>query len=193
MRAYAAIGSIVLYVLARPAFAAPQEEPRILSEAALDINNDGKKDRALLVDSPDGTNLHIYLDAGEGKIGLAKKPDFSKNDAAFYSYGSTNVPGLAVKGNSLIIETGKEISRYQWSERLTIVHRGGAFIVAGLTFSEEDVDEEKKLGSCDVNFLSGKALRNGKPTREKVAPVTLADWSDKTRPKACDFSSKDAK
>ena len=42
-------------------------------------------------------------------------------------------------------------------------------------------------GSCDVNLLTGKAVRNGKAVADKVGSINLADWSDEKLPKPCQF------
>ena len=48
------------------------------------------------------------------------------------------------------------------------------------------------LGSCEIDFLSGKGvasdgLDEGKPIEAPFTPVKLADWSDDKRPAACNF------
>ncbi|WP_179381165.1 hypothetical protein [Jannaschia marina] len=46
------------------------------------------------------------------------------------------------------------VSRSAWSQRLTIAHRDGAFVVAGYTYSTRD-RLNTAYGTCDVNLLSG--------------------------------------
>jgi hypothetical protein len=55
-----------------------------------------------------------------------------------------------------------------------------------------DGSVETILGSCEIDFLSGKGvasdgLDEGKPIEAQFTPVKLADWSDDKRPAACNF------
>ncbi|ESX97280.1 hypothetical protein X754_01835 [Mesorhizobium sp. LNJC403B00] len=55
-----------------------QDEPPF--EVTLDMDNDGRMDRAVIAaDSDSGlADLSIYLAAGEGKLDPSRKPDFVK-------------------------------------------------------------------------------------------------------------------
>jgi len=72
---------------------------------------------------------------------------------------------------------------------LSIVYRAGDFLVGGLTRSWELRDGS--IGSCDVNYLTGKAVASkGLPKRNMVIttvfrPIKLADWSEQKTPRAC--------
>ena len=53
-------------------------------------------------------------------------------------------------------------------------------------------DVKTSIGSCDINFLTGKGfaaqgLGAGKPVKVKIRRLKLADWSDEMRPKVCEF------
>ena len=46
-------------------------------------------------------------------------------------------------------------------------------LVAGLTYESHDNLDPRAGGSCDLNFLSGKGVRNGKPVEIKSGAVRL--------------------
>ena len=184
--------AIFMPLLAAPAAAAPV----MLFEATLDIDNDGKMDRAALVETPDGgADLYIYLAAGDEKLDLSRKPSFLK---------AAVIDGTAIgleskgKGSLLITSCYGCGANKSWEETLTIVHRHGAFQVGGFTrdwdwnVHTSDATVETTLGGCDINFLTGKAtvtvgLEDGKPLKKKFKPVKLADWRADRRPAACEF------
>jgi hypothetical protein len=153
-------------------------------ETTLDIDRDGKMDRAVMVNA----DLHIYLGAGDEKPDPSRKPSFVKKDLA-----TAMVLGVESKGTgkpSLIIRYGCGGCSNDFATTLTIVYRGGQFLVGGVTY---DWDTRTAIGSCDINFLTGKGvategLHENVRTRRlkgKFTPVKLADWSDDKRPKAC--------
>jgi hypothetical protein len=157
-----------------------------LHTVEIDIDNDGKPDHAALVRNHETRNLDlsIYLGLGEGKLDLSRKPTFAKKDLA-----SGLVLDFAAKGKgSLVITTGCGGCSNDVSTTLTIVHRGGEFLVAGFTLAW---DTRTGAGSCDVNFLTGKGTlsRNGSKARQlkgKFVPVKLAEWSEASQPKECE-------
>jgi hypothetical protein len=169
--------------LAAPAMAAPLDD---VHEVVFDIDQDGRPDRAALVRSAatSGLDLYVFSGAGDEKLDLSRKPTFLKTNLA------TNlVLAFAQRSKgSLIVTTGCGGCSNDWSITLTIVHRGGDYLVAGFTHEWET---RNGAGTCDVNFLTGKGTltRNGtkaRPLVGKFAPVKLADWSDKKYPIACD-------
>ena len=160
----------------------------MLHEIALDIDQDGKMDRAVLAkpqpELPDA-DLYIYLALGDEKVDLSRKPAILKKAIA-----TDAIEGLESAGKgSLIVKYGWGGSN-TYEAKLTIVHRRGAFWVAGFTKSW---DRRDGIGSCDINFLTGKGVvsrgPSGKdrPMGAKFKPVKLADWSPDKHAKACDF------
>ena len=162
---------------------AENKPPEVLNEVTLDIDNDGKMDRAVLA----GAALYVYLAAGDEKLDLSRKPAFLKKDLT-----SGLILGFEAKGKgSLIVKYGCGGCSNDYATTLTIVHRGGEFLLAGFTYDWDTRNDG--IGSCDINFLAGKGVTSrglgarSKPINAKFAPVKLADWSDDKRPKACDF------
>ena len=170
---------------AAPAENKPSIEP--LYEITLDMDNDGRMDRAAIVQNPDGgqADLYIYLDAGDEKLDLSRKPAYLKDGLT-----TERIQGLEAKGKgSLVVTFGCGGCSNDYETTLTIVDRGGKFLVAGVTY---DWDTREGMGSCDINFLTGRGVvsrgLNGKskPIKGKFRPVRLADWSDEIVSKACD-------
>jgi hypothetical protein len=173
----------------------PLAEPPF--EVALDMDNDGRMDRAVIAQDPDSgqADLSIYLAAGEGKLDPSRKPSFVK-----MALTEDRILALESKGKGSLVVTscfGCGANK-SWDETLTIVWRGGKFLVAGYSrdwdwnVQKADGTVETTLGGCDINFLTGKGtvskdLEPGKPTNGKFKPVPLKDWSYENRPKACEF------
>ena len=186
-----AFACIVLFAFfPAPAFAAFIDQP---VELSLDMDDDGTMDRVAVVPDPESTNidLSIYLGVGDGKLDPSRKPAFRRQGFAL------DWPLLAVESKgkgSLVIASGCGGCSNDYSTTLTIVYRGGEFLVGGYTYEWET---RESAGTCDINFLTGKGTMlegiegDGKPLAGTFAPVKLADWSDDTRPKACDLPSEE--
>ena len=160
------------------------DEPQ---DITLDIDNDGKLDRAVLVPT-DGRNadLHIYLGAGDGLLDLSLKPSIVKKDIT----ANFTLAFEANKKGSLVVSYGCGGCSNTTATTLTIVHRNGAFLVGGYTYAWETRDFGE--GTCDINFLTGKATlaKDGGKTRAikgTFKPVKLADWDDERHVKVCGF------
>jgi hypothetical protein len=186
--------------LASPARA----DSRALFEITLDIDHDGKLDRVVLAGvegmgsyGPDKdwflfgaderVDLHIYLAAGDAPPDL-RKPAFLKPGIVRGERQNQIFP-LQARDGSLIIKTAYNLHSNWARETLTIVHRGGDFLVAG--FSREYDMKSGEQGGCDINFLTGKGVVSkgvdGKKRRleARFKPVKLAAWSARSIPKAC--------
>jgi hypothetical protein len=179
-------GIIALAAGALPALA--QDKPSLAT--TLDIDRDGKMDRAVMV----GADLYIYLGAGDEKPDSSRTPSFLKKDLATAMVlgveSKGKVIGKAAGKPALIVKYGCGGCSNDSSTALTIVYRGGQFVVAGVTY---DWDTRNGIGSCEVNFLTGKGVRTDGLNEEKktrsfkgrFTPVKLADWSDDKSPKGC--------
>ncbi|ESX04824.1 hypothetical protein X769_11660 [Mesorhizobium sp. LSJC268A00] len=185
----------IVALAAAPMTARAQDEPPF--EVTLDMDNDGRMDRAAIAaDSDTGlADLSIYLAAGEGKLDPSRKPDFVKK-----ALTQDRILGLESKGKGSLVVTscfGCGANK-SWDTTLTIVWRGGKFLVAGYSrdwdwnVQKADGSVGTTLGGCDINFLTGrgvasKDLDDGKPVAGKFVPIALADWSDDSRPEPCEF------
>ena len=161
---------------------------RVIASVTLSFEN-GETDRAVLVENDDaGADLYIYR-ALEPARTAPPKPALVKKNAAWSGgmWGTRASLEVSDKG-SLLIKSGNEgIGRDRWSQTLTVVYRDKDFIVAGLTRATHDTLDPKAGHSCDLNFLSGKGDRDGKPTTVASTPRKLADWNDEKLPQPCSF------
>ncbi|QKC97926.1 hypothetical protein [Mesorhizobium sp. NZP2298] len=182
---------VALAALPVPAFA--ENDPAF--ELKLDIDQDGKMDRAVVMQEPGGpADLYIYTAAGEEKLDPSRPPDFVKKGLT-----EDRVIDLEGKGKGSLAMTscfGCGASK-STEDMLTIVYRHGQFLVGGYSrswdWNQRTSDGVKTtVGGCDINYLTGrgtvsKDLEDGKPIKGKFRPVPLKDWSSDKRPKACDF------
>src|SRR5215212_5863189 len=111
-------------------------------EAVLNIDRDGRPDRALLVRHPHGADLLIYLGAGSQALDPVRKPDFRKDDLA---HGHVMQLDSNSRG-SLVLRYGCGGCSNDYETTLTIVYRGGGFLVAGFSYSWET---RQGVGSCE--------------------------------------------
>jgi hypothetical protein len=169
---------------AAPAVAAQKV---VLAEVTADLNGDGVKDRAVLLHEVDGddVDLAVYLSAG-GK--LPAQPSLYK--AAFGWTGDMDgtKPEISVNkaGSLVVLFQNDAIGRDRWSRRFTIAFRGGVLVVAGYDDEARDTLDPHGGGNCDLNFLSGRGTRNGKPIK-LAGPVPLSAWTDQSAPPSCNF------
>ena len=160
---------------------------KALHEVTLDIDHDGKLDRAAVVEDPASgyAALYIFLGGGAGPLDLTRQPSFLKKDIT-----ADPVTGLTGdRKGALILTFGRVgLGSNQYETTLTIVRRNGNFWVAGLARSWDMRDGS--VGSCAINYLTGKGVAargnaRSKPIKAKFRPIKLADWSEYKRPKAC--------
>lgn len=180
--------SLVFAVLPAGAFAERASSPEVLGNITLDIDKDGKLDRAALVENNVDSayvDLYLYLGGGGDALDLSRKPTVIKRhliSGHVYDMGSNSKSSLLVSGGC-----GGCTNDYE--TKLTIVYQGGKFLIGG--FSEDWDLRDEGIGSCDINYLTGKGVvSHGLPERNKpiwatFKPVTLADWSETSAPKGC--------
>lgn len=206
-----------------PALAENNSRQEALYEITLDIDKDGKTDRAVLVlvgpgrtdfspltkeryglSEGENVDLYIYLGTGDDKLDLSRKPALMKK--AIVDRGKTNwVQPLEKNDDGSLVLTSVYGwgARKSWGESLTIVHRGGDFLVGGYAKDWEWANEVRKadgtldvetaMGGCDIDFLTGKAVASQgldeeeTPIEGKFTPVKFADWPAGKLPEACEL------
>ena len=155
------------------------------------------------LEAEESVDLYIFLAAGDEKLDLSRKPSLLKK--AIVDTEQTNwVQPLETtdRGSLIVTAVYGWGARQSWGESLTIVHRGGEFLVAGYTRDWEWGNEVQKadgswdvetlIGGCDINYLTGKGtmyrvLDEYRPMKGTFKLVKLADWQVGKRPKSCDF------
>ncbi|MDX8467037.1 hypothetical protein RFM26_15190 [Mesorhizobium sp. VK23B] len=185
---------LIATLAAMPAPALAGDKPAF--ELALDIDQDGAMDRAMVMQDDGGpADLYIYLATGEERPDPARRPDFVRK-----ALTEDRILDLEAKGKGSLAITscfGCGASK-STEDTLTVVYRNGTFLVGGYSrnwdwnIQKSDGTVETTIGDCDINYLTGKAtastdLEGGKPVKGKFKPVLLKDWSYEKRPKICSF------
>jgi hypothetical protein len=187
-RARVALGALVLSLGVAPAAGAGDAAKVVLAEVKTDLNGDGVPDRAVLLHDPDGddVDLAVYLSA-QGR--LAAQPSLYKPAFGWTGAMAGAEPELSVNkaGSLIVVFQNDAIGRDRWRAQFTIAFRGGALVVAGYDYQARDTLQPSHGGNCELNFLAGRGIRNGKPVKLAAAPVQLADWTDAAVPAACKF------
>ena len=75
------------------------------------------------------------------------------------------LPSLEVSGKgSLLIKSENDfVGKDRWTQVLTVVYRNKEFLIGGIAYTARDTLDPKGGGACDLNLLSGKGVRAGKP------------------------------
>ena len=214
---HSALLSIVALAMV-PMSAFADDKSSALFETKLDIDNDGRTDRAVLVlvgsDRTDvgpltdelyavgdgeSVDLYLYLAVGDEELDLSRKPAVLKRKIVDPEETPWVQPLESKNSGSLVVTSCYGCgANKSWDQKLTIVYRGGEFVVAGYARDWDwnshlaDGSVETIMGGCEIDFLSGKGvvsegLDEGKPIEGTFTPVKLADWSDARRPEACNF------
>lgn len=160
-----------------PASAPAEPSIKALYEITLDIDNDGKTDRAVLVlvGGPERTNfgplsderyglgagesvdLYLYLAVGDEKLDLSRKPAFLRKDIVDPEETPWVQPlESSGKGSLIVTSVYGWGARQSWGQAITIIHRGGELLVAGYSRDWEWGNEvHKSDGSWDVETTIG--------------------------------------
>ena len=165
---------VALAIAPMPALAEDKPSLSAVYEIALDIDNDGKMDRAVLV-SPESdgfyspekdwfmmaepVDLYIYLGSGDEKLDLSRKPAFLKKDIAASDQDNNQLFPLESRKGSLIVNFAYNLFSNWAPETLTIVYRKGEFLVAGFTYSFD-------MESGDIAAVATSTFSPGKGSRQ---------------------------
>lgn len=128
----------------------------------------------------DGTDLYLYLPKddvnSEPILTLAE----TKKSVVYSGTMWGKLPWLEVNGKgSLFIKSGNEtIGRDRWTQTLLVVYRNKEFPIAGIAYTARDTLDARRLVVCDVNFLTGKGLRNSTPIPAMVKPIKTESFND---------------
>jgi hypothetical protein len=162
------------------------QQGKVISSVKADWNGDGIDDNAVLVEAePDQANLLVYLSESPSQTRLAvNKKNLVWRGAM---YGTQPSLSLNPQG-SLVIESGNDaIGRGRWQQKITAMYDDSSFVVAGYTYTYRDTLDLAAGGTCDVNFLTRRGVRNNNEFRINAKPLKLADWTEDSAPKECRF------
>ncbi|MBN8564147.1 MULTISPECIES: hypothetical protein [unclassified Leptolyngbya] len=164
----------------------PQD--KVISAVKADWNGDSITDRAILtVSEADATetDLLIYLSDPSQKSRLA----LSKRNVAWRGAMYGTQPSLSVnpQGSLVINSANDAIGRDRWSKKITAMYENGEFVVAGYTYSYHDTLDLAVGGTCDVNLLTGRGVKNNQEFRTTLKPMNLENWTEDSEPKECNF------
>jgi hypothetical protein len=201
---------VLLMLVCLEPVAAAETKREVLFEVTLDMDADGKLDRAVLVlvgpgrdttwdlsrghyplTTGDSVDLAIYLGGGDVPIDITKPPSILKQNIADRDYAAWLQSLEVVNKRSLKVGWNEQPgSSHDLEEEITIAWRKGKFLVVGIdTFWENP----NGIGNCQLNLSTGQGSRSegefpaAKPTfKAKVKPIPLEKWSAKTWPTQCD-------
>jgi hypothetical protein len=193
--------------LASASLALAQES--VLYDVTLDIDKDGLMDRAALVlvgpkpakftdaakafyilSEGERADLLIYLGRGDRALDIYQKPDLRKDgliepeELRFIMPLESNTEGALI-----VVKSNGFGNADNATETLTIVNRDRKFVVSGYATAWSLSDDSS---DCAINFLAGKATKRenddpkGKVLKARFRIITVADWSDATRPGLCE-------
>jgi len=146
------------------------------------VDGDINRYRAVLVETEAGGDLYIFTDAGDGWVEAVHAKDIVWRGAM---YGQEPWLEASEHGSLKLHSENSAIGRDRWEQILTIAYRGGAFVVAGYTFSYYDTLDPDAAGQCDVNLLTGSGVHNDKTFKTKLPAARVGDWTMDTQPPEC--------
>lgn len=159
---------------------------RVLSVVTTDWNEDGLADRAILLAGKED-NADFYLFEGNDYSESAAKTLITARPALVWMgsmWGTKPELKLGPKNALQIISQNESIGRDRWNETLTVIRRNGVYVVAGYTYNSRDTLDPDAYSTCDINYLNGKALVNGKSVKHRLPLQTLQAWQGNL-PKIC--------
>jgi hypothetical protein len=199
-----------------PALSKTALSSQMLYGISLDIDNDGKLDRAILVlhrpqdaeplpqhdeqyalSEGESLDLLVYLATADREPN--RKPDFSKAGIIDPEETPWVFPLETDDRHALLVSSayGAGASK-SWEQTIAVVARDGKYLVGSYERNWDwntqlsDGSVETVMGGCEIDFLSGAGiisdgLDETKPIAQKFRPIALSDWSSDKRPAACEF------
>ena len=155
----------------------------ILSSVVADFNGDKLMDSAVLIKSGDRVDFYLFLGDASGNMKLK----LLKKDLVWSGSLAGTLPQLAAEkdGGLLVYSQNDAIGRNRWHQRLSVDYRDNDFVVIGYVYDERDTLDPKFSLTCDVNLLTGSALKNKIPFKLDAQKIKLSDWADAKIPKQC--------
>lgn len=163
-------------------------EDSIVDAAMGDIDGDGRQDLAILTlptgKSRNDVGIAVYL--RDPTLPTLKRTILLP--ARFWGTSSAGQqPQIAILENrSITVHTeNMAFGREHWERTYTLVWRNARMLVAGFTYTFNDTIDHDQAGSCDLNLLTGRGIRNGEQITTGRQRIDLADWDDSLGLSAC--------
>lgn len=163
-------------------------EDSIVDAAMGDIDGDGRQDLAILTlptgKSRNDVGIAVYL--RDPTLPTLKRTILLP--ARFWGTSSAGQqPQIAILENrSITVHTeNMAFGRQHWERTYTLVWRNARMLVAGFTYTFNDTIDHDQAGSCDLNLLTGRGIRNGEQITTGRQRIDLADWDDSFGLSAC--------
>lgn len=157
----------------------------ILDAAVGDWNKDGREDLAFLATTRGDdmqAGLYVYLRAEETNGSLLTLvlavPDkiWGGRGGDTAAFGQEPSIKALANGSIAITTQNSAIGRNRWEHTISLAHRDGRFVVAGLTFNSYDTLQEEEPLSCDLNLLTGRGVVNERKISFAPIALQLQDW-----------------
>jgi hypothetical protein len=174
---------------------------RVIAVVTMDFNDDGVPDRAQLLlpedESASDAELWLYLSppaTNSERQPQAVKLVVHKRNAAWVGQAWGTMPELRVnsQGSLVVVSQNDAVGRDRFRQEVVVAYRKDEFVVVGLTYATRDTLDPSASVSCDVNFLTGKRVRNGKTTSLRPAALHLAAWTEDLPSQYCGDGSGSA-
>lgn len=160
----------------------------IIDAAMGDINGDGRQDLAILTlptgKSSNDVGIAVYL--RDPALPALKRTILLP--ARFWGTSSAGQqPEITILENrSITVHTeNMAFGREHWERTYTLAWRNAQLIVAGFTYTFNDTLDHDQAGSCDLNLLTGRGIRNGVQFATGSQRINLVDWDDSIGLTAC--------
>ncbi len=174
-----------------PAAAEPRAYDKIVAAAPFFADGDASRDPDhAVLDRGDGScrfDLYVYL---RHPAPQPTTPDLFKEGVLTGGGACGNASLRIGQKGAIMIDLVNDWHPPMSKATVTIVYRNKAFVVAGYTqrtssiTGPENADKPERFSICDVNFLTGKGVKNGRPVGNVGGPVGMADWRG-VAPAAC--------
>ncbi|WP_067337171.1 hypothetical protein [Stappia indica] len=157
----------------------------VLDAAVGDWNKDGREDLALLATTSGDdmqVGLYVYLREEETNGSLLSLalavPDKIWGGRGGETAAFGQEPSIRALSNGSIAITTQNfgIGRNRWEHTISLAHRDGRFVVAGLTFNSYDTLQEEEPLNCDLNLLTGRGVVNERKISFAAIALQLQDW-----------------
>ena len=161
----------------------------VLSSITADWNEDGLKDRAVLVENREmgEADLYLYIGTQDGFDEPTYAPQFVWSGSMWGQQPSLE---LREDNNLSVKSTNHGMGRTRWFQILTISYQNEAFVMTGFMYNYYDSIEPDDVGVCNIDFLTGRgtSLQADELVNKfnlSAGGVPVGEWNVDTFPDGC--------